>query len=285
MKKLLNEQLDITRTNPIKARTFNYPRFTYPLHFHSEYELIFVEQGRGQCLVGDNVTDYGSGEAILFGSNLPHCMQTFREDAENEAFRVKGIIIQFEKDFMQYSFSHYIQFNSIRNLLEEARRGIHFRLTDGMTETVRQIPRTEGVAQIIHILSLLQSLSALRGKQAIASPNYSSDASAFTDKKLGKIITYLSKQYTKEVRLADVASFTAMSPASFCRYFKASTGKTLTQFIHEMRIGYACKLLSAGTMNISQVSAVCGYESITPFNRHFRAITGMTPTQYREKLK
>lgn len=285
MKKLLNEQLDITRTNPIKARTFDYPHFTYPLHFHSEYELIFVEKGRGRCLVGDNVTEYADGEAILFGSNLPHCMQTSREDAGDEAYRVSGIIVQFEKDFMQYSFSHYIQFNPIRCLLEESQRGIRFKLTDRTADTLRLIPQTEGVEQIIHILSLLQSLSAVQKKQVVASPNYQPDTSALADKKLGKIITYLSKRYTGNISLNETASFTAMSPASFCRYFKANTGKTLTRFIHEMRIGYACRLLASGTMSISQISAMCGYESITPFNRHFKEITGMTPTQYRERLR
>ena len=94
-----------------------------------------------------------------------------------------------------------------------------------------------------------------------------------------------AKRYTQDVSLPEIASFVAMSPASFCRYFKANTGKTLTRFIHEMRIGYACKLLSSDTMNVSQISAVCGYDSITPFNRHFKEITGMTPTQYKEKVR
>lgn len=287
MKKLINEQLAITRTNPIKARLYDYPRFTYPWHFHSEYEFIFIEKGRGQCLAGDSIADYSEGDGILFGSNLPHCMQTLPEDAADERFRVQGAIIQFEKDFMQYSFSHYIQFNSIRNLLEEAQQGICFPLKEhaDIARTVRLIPHTEGVEQVIHILTLLQALSALPRKRLIASPNYSPAASSFSDKKVGKVIAYLSKRYTQDVSLPEIASFVAMSPASFCRYFKANTGKTLTRFIHEMRIGYACKLLSSDTMNVSQISAVCGYDSITPFNRHFKEITGMTPTQYKEKVR
>ena len=124
MKKILNEQIAVTDANPIRARFYCYPRFTYPWHFHSEYELMYVECGHGQCLVGDSIIDFQEGDVILFGSELPHCMQSAPEYGTDEQLYVKGVNIQFEKDFMQYSFSHYIQFTSIRNLLEDAHRGI-----------------------------------------------------------------------------------------------------------------------------------------------------------------
>ena len=51
MKKIMNEKLTITTSNPVRARFYEYPRFTYPWHFHSEYEIIYVEKGEGDCLV------------------------------------------------------------------------------------------------------------------------------------------------------------------------------------------------------------------------------------------
>ncbi len=47
MKKIMNEKLTITTSNPVRARFYEYPRFTYPWHFHSEYEIIYVEKGEG----------------------------------------------------------------------------------------------------------------------------------------------------------------------------------------------------------------------------------------------
>lgn len=76
MKKIMNEKLTITTSNPVRARFYEYPRFTYPWHFHNEYEIIYVEKGEGDCLVGDSIISYSEGDLILFGSELPHSMQS-----------------------------------------------------------------------------------------------------------------------------------------------------------------------------------------------------------------
>ena len=82
MKKLINEQLAITRTNPIKARLYDYPRFTYPWHFHSEYEFIFIEKGRGQCLAGDSIADYSEGDVV--SGDLFISLDTVRSNAAEQ---------------------------------------------------------------------------------------------------------------------------------------------------------------------------------------------------------
>ena len=87
MKKIMNEKLTITTSNPVRARFYEYPRFTYPWHFHSEYEIIYVEKGEGDCLVGDSIISYSKGDLILFGSELPHSMQSppdGGEESDNE---------------------------------------------------------------------------------------------------------------------------------------------------------------------------------------------------------
>ena len=286
MKKILNERIAISSSNPIRARFYDYRGFTYPWHFHSEYELMFVEQGYGKCLVGDSIIDYRAGDLIFFGSGLPHCMQNCPEAEENEAYHVCGVNIQLEKDFMQYSFSHYTQFASIRSLLEKAHRGIRFPLAgkSEIAECLKRIPVAHGVEQMIEILRLLQTLSAFPRKQFAASPNYLPDPSVFGDKKIEKIIAYLNKRYTQPVSLGEIASYTAMNEAAFCRYFKQETGKTFKQYILDMRIGYACKLLAAGRMNVSQISLECGFESTAHFNRIFKRLTDMAPTSYRESI-
>lgn len=82
MKKIMNEKLAITTSNPVRARFYEYPRFTYPWHFHSEYEIIYVEKGEGDCLVGDSIIPYLEGDLILFGSELPHSMQSPPDSGE-----------------------------------------------------------------------------------------------------------------------------------------------------------------------------------------------------------
>ncbi|WP_300725115.1 AraC family transcriptional regulator [uncultured Bacteroides sp.] len=286
MKKLLNEQLPITNTNPIKARFFDYHTFTYPWHFHSQYELIYIEKGYGQCIIGDGILPYTDEELILIGPNLPHVMQSAADYETDESLRVNGVIIQFETDFMQYSFSHYIQFIPVQHLLEDSQRGICFSLKKHphIQEMLKQMPVSKGVSQIILILSLLDALAECKQRRFGTSPNYAPTSETFKDKKTEKIIAYLHKNYTRTVTLEEIASFAAMNPAAFCRYFKSATGKTLKGYILDMRIGYACKLLAAEEINIAQVSLECGFESVSHFNRSFKKLLGMSPTEYKETI-
>ena len=249
MKKIMNEKLTITTSNPVRARFYEYPRFTYPWHFHSEYEIIYVEKGEGDCLVGDSIISYSKGDLILFGSELPHSMQSppdGGEESDNEEKsepKVRGVNIQFEKDFMHYSISQYSQFIPIRNLLEDACRGIKFTITRSGK-----------------IIKLLEQIPSAKGAD-------------------------LNKHYTESIGLDEIASYIAMNPTAFCRYFKENTGKTFKEYVLDMRIGYACKLLNSSMMNISQISATCGFESPVHFNRIFKRVTGMTPTFYREQME
>ena len=287
MKKIMNEKLTITTSNPVRARFYEYPRFTYPWHFHSEYEIIYVEKGEGDCLVGDSIISYSKGDLILFGSGLPHSMQSPPEEGEVSGPRVKGVNIQFEKDFMHYSISQYSQFIPIRNLLEDACRGIKFTMNRSgkIVRLLKQIPSAKGADQIILLLSLLQQMATHENRKYLTTSSYVPSPSVMRNERMEKVIAYLNKHYTESVGLEEIASYTAMNPAAFCRYFKENTGKTFKEYVLDMRIGYACKLLTTSFMNISQISATCGFESPVHFNRIFKRVTGMTPSAYREQMQ
>lgn len=286
MKKIINEQLNISNSNPIKARSYDYKYFSYPWHFHSEYEILYVEKGNGQCVIGDNILDFSSHTLFLFGPELPHWMKNPAIYKEENEYRVNGVIVQFEKDFMQYSFSHYIQFMQIQDMLKCSNRGLRFDISKNpeVIELIYKIPQAEGLDQILCILKLLQSLSQMSEKELAASPNYNLTLAGFKDKKIEKVIAYLSSRYTTDISLDEIASFTAMNPAAFCRFFKEKTGKTFKEYITEMRIGYACQLLYLDRTNISQISMECGFESVSNFNRCFKKILGCSPTTLKDKL-
>ena len=104
MRKILNEQLDITDAHPLKARFYDYKNFTYPWHFHSEFEVIYIEKGYGLGMAGDGMTDFSDQQLFLLGSNLPHYLENAPEYNLKEELRVNGVIIQFEKDFIAICF-------------------------------------------------------------------------------------------------------------------------------------------------------------------------------------
>ena len=84
MRKMMNEQLPISKSSPLKARFYDYPYFTYPWHFHTEYEIIYVKEGTGMRFVGNNAEKYADGDILLLGSDLPHYMKS------DEVYRQEG---------------------------------------------------------------------------------------------------------------------------------------------------------------------------------------------------
>lgn len=284
MRKIMNERLPISTSLPLKARFYDYKHFTYPWHFHAEYEIIYIKESAGTRFVGNSMEKYSAGDVLLLGSNLPHYMKS--DDAyyqEDTTLRVRGTIVQFEKEFMYYSIRHYPHLAGIRQLLEDAREGIVFPAgtSDRLAGMLDSLPEKRGIEQFIAFLEVLKEMSEVRPRRIISSGGRA-DAAPDDTSRIDKIISYLNAHYTRGLSLDEVASFAAMNPSAFCRFFRKKTGKSLTQYLAEMRVAYACKLLLMDQRNISQVSTECGFETISHFNKAFRKNTGLTPSEYRK---
>ncbi|NDW13434.1 AraC family transcriptional regulator [Bacteroides sp. 214] len=280
----MNEQLPISEASPIIARFFDYKHFTYPWHFHSEYEVMLVKEGYGKRFVGNRIATFVAGDVILFGSSLPHYMKSDEVfHALDNSLRVKGTIVQFEKDFMHYSINHYPQFIKVKKLLEEAQQGIYFPAgcSKQLVKLLDALPNETGIDQITSLLQLLKEMSEITTRQVISTTDYA-NAPILDMARIDKIISYLNKNYTKHIELAEVASLAAMNPSAFCRFFKSKTSKSLTKYILDMRISHACKLLVLDDMSIVQISTECGFDTISYFNKVFKKTTGYTPTQYKQ---
>ena len=216
-----------------------------------------MEKGYGQCIIGDSIIDYSDETLLLFGSALPHCMQNPPEYGQDDSLRVNGTII-----------THYVQFININTLLNESNRGVKISVKNKpeITSLLKQIPESEGMEQLILFLRLLQSLSMIKKREFAASPNYNPVPAEFKNKKIEKVVAYINKKYTDNITLDEIASYTAMNPSAFCRYFKDHTG------------------MADDRLNISEISMECGFESAVHFNRCFKGVTGVTPTEYRKKI-
>lgn len=282
----MNEQLTFSKSSPVKARFYDYQHFTYPWHFHSEYEIIYIKQGSGTAFIGNNAQKFKNGDIFLTGSNLPHYLKS--DDAyyaEKSPLRAKGTIIQFEKEFMHYSINYYPQFIKIKQLLEESEKGIYFRTgcSDRLIELLDKIPSENGMEQITDILLLLKEMSEISSKKTISSSDFI-NMHDYDTTRINKILSFINSNYTRNIQLNEIASVAAMNPSAFCRFFKKETGRSLKNYVLEMKVGYACKLLLMDKMSISQISLECGFEAISYFNKTFRKHIGMTPTNYKKMM-
>ncbi len=277
----MNEKLSISETEPLKARFFDYERFTYPWHFHAEYEIIYFEEGNGTRFVGNCIEPFSSGEVLLLGPDLAH----FMKSDEIQLKGLKGTIIQFEKDFMRHAISNYSQFSKIYKLLIESRNGVVFppNSNSDIYGVLNKIPTKRGIDQIITLLEILKLMSETDSRK-ILSTSEPTEISVSEHPRFDKVISFLNRNYNREIKLEEIASIAAMNPSAFCRYFKSKTGKTIKNYIAHMRTSYACKLLLNQNMSVAQVSNECGFETISYFNKTFKKNTGYTPTEYKNLI-
>ena len=286
MRTIINERLPISKSSPLKARFFDYEHFSYPLHFHSEYEIIYIKEGTGTRFLGNSITKFQAGDILLIGSNLPHFMKSDEEyHSGNTDLRVKGTIIQFEKEFMYSAINHYPHFIKIKNLFQESQRGIYFAAANfpKLQDLIEKIPLENGLNQLMLFLEILKEMSETENRQTISTTDFVNET-IYDTARIDKIISYLNKNYTRNISLDEIASFAAMNSSAFCRYFRSKTGKSFKNYILDMRIGYACKLLLMEDISISQLSIQCGFETISHFNKTFKKNTGYVPSQYRKTM-
>jgi AraC-like DNA-binding protein len=286
MKAIINERLPISKTSPLNVRFFDYQHFSYPLHFHSEYEIIYIKESTGTQFVGNSIAKFTAGDILFMGSNLPHFMKSDEVYYSNNTdLRVTGTIIQFEKEFMYYAVNHYSHFLKIKNLFQESQRGIYFAASrfPKLQHLMEKIPLEKGLNQLILFLEILKEMSETENKQTISTTDFVNET-IYDTVRIDKIISYLNKNYTRNVSLDEIASFAAMNSSAFCRYFKSKTGKSFKNYILDMRIVFACKLLLMEDISISQLSSQCGFETISHFNKTFKKNTGYVPSQYRKAI-
>ncbi len=281
--KLMHEQIDFPGRAAVKVKRQKKPHFTYPWHFHNEYELLYVEDGIGTSFVADSIEEFSSGDLVLLGSNLPHFWKSNEDlpDCKPQC-EVKYTVIQFSNDFFKEAISGYPEFHLIRELLERSSRGIRFstNFTEKARKKIISLTKKTGFQRTMSLLELLQFLAKTDQYRLLAGELYQEDNHDFTSDRLTKIMHYLNSTYLHKIQLEKVAEVANLHPSAFCRFFKEKSGKSLFEFVNDMRISYACRLLIEGKLSISQICFESGFNNLSNFNRTFKKHTGFTPSNY-----
>ena len=237
--------------------------------------------------MADSMEIFQPYDLTLVGHSVPHYMKSAAEyETGDPSKRVKGTIIQFEEEFMSHAINNYADLVHIKKLLDESGRGIHFPhpANREIITCIEQLPDSKGTMRIINLLHLLDLMANFKEKRYLGSVHFCQSISLTMDQRMEKILTYLSGHFKEDIDLNEISSLVAMNASSFCRYFKERSGKTFTEYMLDLRIGYACKLLVENTMDVIQISIECGFNTIAHFNRIFKRNTGLTPTEYRKQF-
>ena len=262
------------------------PNFGTIWHYHPELELHHVIRGEGVRIIGDNISNFSSGEILLLGSNLPHtwrCNEQYFEN--NPKHEVEAIVIQFLPDCLVRDFLSLPETYMIPKLLEKARKGMIF--TDSAREKLSALMHSAilstNLDRLIILLGILKIVAETGDYVTIASAHafYQSNESDVI--RLNKICTYTLSNYKKDITLEEISSISNLTVTSFCRYFKLMTNKTFYDFLIEIRISHACRMLIENMRSTEIICFECGFNNVSNFYRHFKKVTKITPLQYKRE--
>lgn len=282
MEKVITEKSPLTDDDFFYLVDRNKESFTYPLHKHEEMELNFVEHCEGaRRIVGDSIETLGSYDLVLLGSGLEHNWS--QHNCESNS--IHEITIQFSRELMGEQFLAKNQLTGIRALLENAKRGIAFDLSAIMKVYDKITRITEGQPgfyRVLKLMEILYILSLEENYHLLASKSFANVKNTPENQRVRKVEEYIDAHFQGEVRLKTLSEIAGMTPAAFSRYFRMQTGKTVSDYIIELRLGYAARQLVDSSTSIAEICYDCGFNNISNFNRIFKKKKGCSPSTFRE---
>lgn len=278
------EKVPIHLTSSIYVKREITPYMDYPWHYHPEYEIIFVEKSYGIRLMGNHIGNFNDGDLMFIGPNLPHVWKNDKDFYEgNKDLFVDVYVIQFHEDALMKGFFDLPEFTRIKELFKLAQQGVLIiKEADQkiISELIKGVYNSKGIERLILFFRTLETIANTTDYQLLSRLGYTNSVSNADTERINKVMNYLMDNYTQEIQLDKIADLVNLNRSSFCRYFKNKTHKTCSQFLNEIRIANACKLLITGEMTISQICYEIGYNNISHFNRQFKLINGLTAKEY-----
>ncbi|MBE7496505.1 MAG: AraC family transcriptional regulator [Verrucomicrobiaceae bacterium] len=252
-------------------------------HFHPEFQITLAVRSSGHRVVGDNIAPLTDGDIVLIGANLPHVWH--QDEGRGE---VQAIIVRFDPQVLGADFFRLPELDSVRRLLERASRGLEVsgKTRAAVATHMKKLAEAEGFDRILELLSILHILATAKGEvRTLASAGYTPKLESADQGRMQRVCDFIHAHLMDEIDRAQLAKLAHLSEGAFSRFFSSRTGKTVPEYVNEVRIGRACRMLAEDAANITDIAMDCGYRNLANFNRRFRQVTGMTPSAYRARFR
>lgn len=256
------------------------PIFYNRLHQHDEIQISHILNGNGKLLVGDSIHQFAKGDIYIIGGNLPHLFRS--TPGEKDAHMVS---IFFTEEMFGKDFFTIPDVQEIMTFFNQAKNG--FKVIAQEQKVIKHLLLVGAQKNIQRFISFLQLLDLLNNVEKKTLTKFISPKSLTLNEgeRLQVIFDHIFKNFQKAIQLSEIAEMAYMTPTAFCRFFKQRTNKTFFQFLIELRVEHACQLLgSEQEYKINEVSELCGFNSVSNFNRKFKSIKGQTPTAYKKAI-
>lgn len=263
------------------------PYFVVPWHFHPEIEIMLVLKGKGTRFVGDSIESFEPYDLVMVGPNLAHVWKNSNEHfTDNPEVIAEARVILFKENCFGENFFSLPEMKIVHDLIERSSRGIKFygEARDKVIQYLVDACDRPVLQQFTLLINILETLALTKDFSYLCSAGYDQKIQASDLVRLNTVVDYLMKNFREPIKLDVVAEISNMTSTAFCRYFKSRTNKTVIQFINELRIGYAHKLLAETNYNVEQICFESGFHNVSNFYEQFKKSTGKSPFKFRKDV-
>jgi AraC-like DNA-binding protein len=257
-------------------------KFDFPIHFHPDYELNFIYNGKGvRRIVGDHIGEIEDYELVFMGSNLVHCWEL--HNCNNT--EIREVCIHIQSDLLDDNLLNREVFKPIKDMFQRSRNGILFSQETAkmMMPRILNLSKISGIDNFLTLISILYDLSVSRNQKILS--NSLPDRDDFENSsRIKKVHQYIQDNYQKKISLEEISNLVNMTPVSFNRFIKKRTGRTFITYVNDIRISMAARHLLESEYTIGEISFKCGFNNIANFNRIFKQTKNITPSEYRNEF-
>lgn len=277
------EKVFLNHASSIAVKREITPFMDYPLHYHPEFEIIYVEKSYGIRLMGNHIGNFSDGDLMFISPNLPHVWRNDNDFyLENKERFVDVYVIHFREDALKTGFFDLPELTHLKNLFQHGQQGMLIKGTNRqkIIELIKNVYHSSGLDRLVLFLKTLDEISKTDDYELLSNQGFANSLNNADSERINKVMNFLMENYTRDIQLEEVAKIVNLNKSSFCRYFKYRTHKTYSQFLNEIRIAHACKLLINGEKTIAEICYETGYNNISHFNRQFKLINKLTAREY-----
>ncbi|MEO6136258.1 MAG: AraC family transcriptional regulator [Ginsengibacter sp.] len=287
--KVVQFTVPVARDHSIHIQEDFLPHFYEHLHRHTETQITYVVRGTGTLVAGNVMQPFGPGDLFIIGANQPHLFKCNPAYFEKESsLKIHSLSIYFDSKGNLNSLLQFPEMSMIKKFIESSSHGLQASPdnTNTLRDYISRIIQLNQGYRLATFIEMLQTMSKLRDWKYLSSQQIEQPISDYEGLRMNDIYQYTMKNYSENITLEEIASVIHLTPQSFCRYFRKHTLKTYTNFLNEVRVNEACKKFMGNDFNsISAIAYQTGFNNVSTFNRVFKSIIGISPSEYIYQYK
>lgn len=247
-------------------------------HFHPEYEIVYISNGKGRRQIGNHVSFFDDGDLLVLGPYLPH----YRFSMGGSQKYIE-IAVQINPVFLEMDFFKIPELKHISRFKEQAKHGLSYSNTikDLISEKLIRITESTGFERLELLLSVLHTLAVSNKYEVLNDKAVNLHLNTVESERIHNIYDYIENNYKRTINIREIAAEISLSIPYTCRFLKENTNKTLSEIVNGFRVSKACDLLIETSLSVSEICFEVGFNTISHFNRQFKSITGTNPKQYK----